>query len=139
MRGADVALGVPVSVRGVVRVSQPLHHRVEPAVRSGLVLDDTNGSVGFLEGIGALHVVPVPVLLLLLDVAGVGVVDGVVEVVLGWALEGEDREGWGRVGGGRGVCSIISVVVFVWSAFGNYRFDFNVNFVSIDNLVITLY
>lgn len=85
-RAAVLVAVADLVVLGVDRRAHPPHDRCEAALRAGLVLDDACGAVRVLEAVAALHVVPVPVLVLLLRVAGVRVLDGVVELVVGGAL-----------------------------------------------------
>jgi hypothetical protein len=61
----------------------PVNDGVESIVSISGVVHGTPGTVGFDEGVAALDRVAVPRLLLALDVSGVAVVDGVLELVLG--------------------------------------------------------
>lgn len=63
-----------------------VHDGVEAVVFVRLVLDDAGGAVGLLQAVAALDLVAVALLVVLLFVAGVRVVDGVVERVLGVRL-----------------------------------------------------
>lgn len=65
---------------------------VEAAVLVGGVVNGTDRTVGLDQRVLALHDVTVARLVLALDVAGVEVVDAVLERVLGWGLEGEGKE-----------------------------------------------
>lgn len=84
--GARTVAAVTVVLLAVhlrmVGVSNLLHDRIEAVVLVGRVLDDARGAVGLLQRVGALHQVAVAMLPLVLVVAGVRVLDAVLELVL---------------------------------------------------------
>lgn len=80
----DIAVSVALVVDlGVVGVSELLYHCVEAIVVIGGVLHHSGGAIRFLEGVAALDLVAIPRLPLALLVSGVGILDAVVELVLG--------------------------------------------------------
>lgn len=78
---------VTTVVSGVLGMSDPLHDGVEASVRTGNVFNDSQRTISLLQRVSPLNVVAVSVLVLLLLVAGVRVVDAVVEFVTRWTLQ----------------------------------------------------
>jgi len=75
--------GSVVSGGGVISVSDLLDFGVESVVMVGGVVDFPGGAIGLLQSVVSLDNIAFPGLVLALDVTGVGVVDGVFEVVVG--------------------------------------------------------
>jgi hypothetical protein len=72
---------------GVRSVSGLGHDGVESVVGISGVVDGAGGAIGLKEGVLALDNISITVLGLALDITGVGIVDGVLELVLGVALQ----------------------------------------------------
>jgi hypothetical protein len=64
----------------------PVNDSIESIVRISGVLYNTPGTIGFDEGVAAVNDVTLAGLGLALDVTGVGVMDGVLELVLGMGI-----------------------------------------------------
>lgn len=68
-------------------VSGFLHDGIESVVVVGCIMDGTNGTIWFHKGITALNHVPIAYFVLGLVVARMGVLDSVIELVLGMGLK----------------------------------------------------
>lgn len=86
LRNANMSVVLLAVHLRMVGVSDLLDDRVETVVLVGRVLDNTSGSVRFLQRVSALDDIAVAALPLLLVVAGVRVLDAIVELVLGVAV-----------------------------------------------------
>lgn len=81
---------VPMSMTVVLRMvgmSNSFHHSIEACVGTRDVIDHTNSAVGLLERVRSFHVVTISIFVLFLLVAGMGIVDRVVKMIVSWPLK----------------------------------------------------
>jgi hypothetical protein len=79
----DYSLG---HILGVASVSLSLNHSIEPVVLIGSVVNSENSTVGFMERVRPLDYIPIPRLLLFLDITSVVVLYSIFESVLSRSL-----------------------------------------------------
>lgn len=73
-------------VLGMFGMSNSLHNSIETTVRTSNVVNDSNGTIGFLEGVRALYLMTISVFILFLFVASVRIMHSVVKVVMSRTL-----------------------------------------------------
>lgn len=97
MRGSHMTMGIPIPfmvpmvsiMLRMMGMSDSFDHSVETAVGSCDIFDHSGSAVCFFERIRPPHMMPVSVFVLLLYVAGMGVVDRIFEFIFDWPLEEE--------------------------------------------------
>jgi hypothetical protein len=79
----DYSLG---HILGVASVSLSLNYSIEPVVLIGSVVNSENSTVGFMERVRPLDYIPIPRLLLFLDITSMVVLYSIFESVLSRSL-----------------------------------------------------
>lgn len=77
---------------GMIGMSDSLHDSVETVDFVGSVFHNTLRAIGFLEGVGSLHHVPIRVFPRILVVPSVEVLNSIFVLVGGWGLLREKKE-----------------------------------------------